>query len=337
MLTSRSDDDDLSQDFFDSSIGPYPVGSSAFSQDSAMATMSAAGPWPNMNPNFGVPPPSGMSDIVNSRSNRVDQHFGQITPPEDRFEKMSSQSGKMQLAPQSYEEDAGKLSREQRARNAANTRHSKTKKVRKASERSSASDENEEDGDKPNKSLTVQREKNRVAAAKCRAKKKAGNENKEAEAREICAQHNYLTRELRDLKNEATSLKSQLLSHRPGLCECHGIHHYNAMQAQKLVFEAGGQHQHQHSISSPSEASVQSSYSNGSNAPGRPYSNPRSTDGQHGGSSRQQSISGPSMNQNFGRSDMMPSPHMAAQGRQHMSHEFADFLHSSPGGRAGFA
>lgn len=270
-------------------------------------------------------PQSVQSDIVNNRGSRVSQHFGQITPPEERLHYTGSsalqQSG-----------DAGKLSREQRARNAANTRHSKSKRAKATDDDVNAREDSDGGARKRERTLSLQREKNRVAAAKCRAKKKAGNEVKESEAREISAAHNFLTREVRELKNEATTLKSQLLAHRPGLCECHGIHHYNAMQARKLVFEAGGHHFSQ-PIPSPSMESVSSADSAGANALDRPFSAPRRDTLI---SPKQRTLSGhlESVISPLARSPVLGA---SLRGGQHISQEFAEFLHSSPGGRPGFS
>lgn len=315
------------------SVWPYDQGQSHFNP----------GVWSNKhqaqrNPGTGVypqaPPPSGLSEIVSNRSTHVNQSFGQITPPDEVG--LTSISAKPQLLPQDQQpedEDGRKLSREERARIAANTRHAKSKKSRK----DSANEEVDEEAHSKdqNKGVLAQREKNRIAAAKCRAKKKAGNEERAAQHREQAARNNFLNREQRDLRNEKTRLQNLILAHRPGACDCHDIHQYNAMQAHKLVLEAEAQSGRP--ISSPSQDSVSSAQTVGSDMRlGRKMSTSRPV--QFEGpilSPEQQTFNG-GLSQAPTPEDMQ-TDFQVGQGGQQMPQEFADFLQGSPGGRAGFS
>ncbi|EME85599.1 uncharacterized protein MYCFIDRAFT_19704, partial [Pseudocercospora fijiensis CIRAD86] len=59
------------------------------------------------------------------------------------------------------------------------------------------------------------REKNRLAAAKCRSKKKTHTEGLEESARFITAQNNKLRAEERELRDMFSSLRHQALAHDP--------------------------------------------------------------------------------------------------------------------------
>lgn len=282
----------------------------------------------------GAPEPrSAQSRIVDSRKDQVSQQFGQITPPEENGIGPFKTPGQSQ---QSSVQEPSKLSNEQRARNAANTRHSRTKNAK------SKSDQKDDNSDgeatqKQGKNITLQREKNRVAAAKCRAKKKTANEQQEELASQFGSTNNYLTREIRELKNQKTELQNYLLAHRPGVCECHGIHDYNFGQAQRLVLNA-----RRHVLEpdlSPSRESVLTGQSPGSETSGMFSAQENaSTTASMGMPSRHPSFQDP-MAYTFAHGIQGESQigDLGTRTGQLMAQEFADFLQSSPGGRAGFS
>lgn len=172
-------------------------------------------------------PQSLQSEIVGTRSGAISQWYGQITPPD---EHVSDSSCKPDFAsdtkPDQSSKPMGKLTKEQRARNAANHRHQKVKKSCRSTDDVSDGDDRVV-GSNQDKSLSSQREKNRVAAAKCRAKKKADNEIRQEAARAQAANHNYLVREVRELRDERSRLRSLILAHNSQVCNCEGIHHFN--------------------------------------------------------------------------------------------------------------
>ena len=222
-----------------------------------------------------------------------------------------------------------KLSKEQRARVAANTRHYIPPKEKKDSKNDNDSCGDEEGSKSQGKSATVQREKNRIAAAKCRAKKKAGSEVLAAQHREEAARNSFLTREQRELRNEKIRLQNLILAHRPGVCECHGLHRYNTMQAQGLVLEA--EVHRGHAISSPSQENASSAQTLGSDMLVRRRMSTSGLPVPSGGmaiSPRQHGFNG-AVNYAFAQAtspETMQMASLALQGRSNMPPDFAESL-----------
>lgn len=178
------------------------------------------------------PPPSMQNQILNDRADSVNQFFGQVTPPDDDSTGVQSSSSK-----QIQESDAVK--RKERARNAANKRHAKSKKARTGSESIGGDDEGGEDrGERQ----AHYREKNRVAAAKCRAKKKNHNDHLEEIHRDEASKNKILRAELMGLRNELAQLKGMTLEHSPDNCQCQGIHEYSMRQASLIARGAAPQY-----------------------------------------------------------------------------------------------
>ncbi|WPH01939.1 Hypothetical protein R9X50_00479300 [Acrodontium crateriforme] len=185
-------------------------------------------------------PSSSQRDIVRQHAS-TSQQFGQITPensntPEDLVDDGQS---KTQAA------DTGKLSRSAKARKAANQRHSMSKRGGKSRQgsHSSANDVNsvqdeEEDDDKREK----YRERNRVAAAKCRAKKKQSVGGLEEKHREEQATNSFLKRQVMSLRDELSVMRTEALAHdsRDARCTCEGIHQYNHRKAMELTMNHFG-------------------------------------------------------------------------------------------------
>ena len=312
-------------EFFGSSKGPFSNDFPLHEGRSKIDTVSAM-----QNIGFGPDPvaPSHQRDIVKGRGSQVREHFGQLTPPEEDAQNRVVTSTERPQRRQSRDEDTGKLSNEQRARNAANHRHHKSKKSR-----SSGSPDNEggdaEAGHRDGKSLVLQREKNRVAAAKCRAKKKAGNEQRQEEARDKAAAHEYLSRHVRELRDERSRLRSLILAHNPDICNCGDIHQFNINEAQKLVF--GATYQGMRSKSSASQESASPIQS--------PISDTAFSGSSFAASPRRMSMatSKPSLNdsafEHNSISGMMHPPQAVNMDDQQGLPEFSEFLFSSPGGR----
>ena len=283
---------------------------------------------------------SAQKDIVNRRGDRVSEKFGQITPPEEsKQQSATAQSANEPLEDQTSQEDGiAKQKRTERARNAANKRHSKSKASRKDSIQNEEEDADEGGNDR-NKSTSLQREKNRVAAAKCRAKKKANSEVMQETHRDESRRNSDLQREMRALRDQKAFLRNSLLQHEPGVCQCHAIHRFNMAQAQQLAFGVGAMGGHPMSPSQESIGSVQTPSSNASR--GKMH---RSL-GSMGDSRRMsmvsmpQSFNGPS-NYTFGQITS-PDPTLlvsaTAQDPSQMPPQFADFLHGSPDGRSRFS
>lgn len=172
---------------------------------------------------------SEQAQIANRRSNSVAHHYGQITPPDDNTPKgfaMPSKSVRA-MPPAS----AAATAKSERARNAANQRHAKAKKARKDSGRTIEDPADEEDDEVEDKRERY-REKNRLAAAKCRQKKKINTEDLEESARMATAENNKLKAEERELRDLFSNLRNQALAHDPSQgCNCKAIHNYNMHKA----------------------------------------------------------------------------------------------------------
>ncbi|EME47481.1 hypothetical protein DOTSEDRAFT_69427 [Dothistroma septosporum NZE10] len=172
---------------------------------------------------------SAQADIASRRSTSVAHQFGQITPPDDNTLKPFALPPKaLRVTPSS---SAAATAKSERARNAANQRHAKAKKARKDSARSVESPEDEEDDEVEDKRERY-REKNRLAAAKCRQKKKINTEDLEESARMATAENNKLRAEERELRDLFSNLRNQALAHDPSQgCNCKAIHNYNMLKA----------------------------------------------------------------------------------------------------------
>lgn len=179
------------------------------------------------------PEPNSMQQIVQNRS-RVHQQFGQITPPDDSVNEFGEPKPTTAEAVVTEAAARAKTDKSERARNAANQRHAKTKKMRKDSEGSNALDSDDlegEGGDKKEK----YREKNRLAAAKCRAKKKENIEDIEVKHRKLSAMNSSLKKQVQDLRGELTGLRTHALNHQD--CNCQ-ISRYNINQAKRVALGA---------------------------------------------------------------------------------------------------
>jgi len=170
--------------------------------------------------------------IADAWESGVSYHHGQPTPPDD------ISPGWMQEAqqPRQTVSKASTLSERlsERARNAAKHRHAKSKKSRKDSVHM-PTDEARNSKAAEDKRETNQ-EKNRVAAAKCRAKKKSNTEDLEGRAGFVTAENTRLRAEQRELRNIFSSLRHRALAHDPTQgCRCTSIHMYNNGKAQEVA------------------------------------------------------------------------------------------------------
>ncbi|KAI1084993.1 hypothetical protein F5B20DRAFT_123300 [Whalleya microplaca] len=77
------------------------------------------------------------------------------------------------------------------------------------------------------------RERNRMAASKCRRKQKQANNELQEKARLMSEQHGYLTTYKSSLQSEMIALKNELLLH--GSCGCEPITDYLVQAAKKVV------------------------------------------------------------------------------------------------------
>lgn len=160
---------------------------------------------------------ANQNQIVADRSTTVQQQYGQITPPDETIDGMMSA-------------ERAKSDKSERARNAANQRHAKSKKARKDSRLSQPSSVSDDDDHEDKKERY--REKNRLAAAKCRAKKKENIETIEDRHRNLSALNNVLKKQVQELRGELTGLRTHALDHQD--CNCQ-ISKYNINQARRVA------------------------------------------------------------------------------------------------------
>ncbi|KAF2161342.1 hypothetical protein M409DRAFT_59331 [Zasmidium cellare ATCC 36951] len=175
-------------------------------------------------------PPYTQADII-ANGRGIGVSFGQITPPEEDFKVQDVPPPPSLSTPATQTLSA----KSERARNAANQRHSKAKKARKDSVRK-AEDPDEVEQDQAEDKRELYRQKNRIAASRCRAKKKMNTEGLEESARAASAQNSRLRAEERHLRDLFSTLRDQALAHDPSQgCNCQAIHAYNFHKARECA------------------------------------------------------------------------------------------------------
>jgi hypothetical protein len=174
-----------------------------------------------------------MQQIVQSRRT-TNQQFGQITPPDDSNNEFGESKNAIAEAVVMDAAERAKADKSERARNAANQRHAKAKKMRKDSEGSIPVDIHDAEGNVDHKKEKY-REKNKLAAARCRAKKKENIGDIEAKHRKLSAMNLSLKKQVQDLRGELTGLRTHALNHQD--CNCQ-ISRYNINQAKRVALEA---------------------------------------------------------------------------------------------------
>ena len=162
-------------------------------------------------------------------------HYGQVTPPDDEND-IESLLG-CQLREQFEQEenqlqrDMGKGKRKRKSTSNDSTGQSPPKRIRKYASRTS------NNTDEPPKVEDVKRskflERNRVAASKCRQKKKEWTQNLENRARELQKDNNQLRMVVESCRQEIIFLKGELLKH--SQCECEPIQTFLKSGANNFV------------------------------------------------------------------------------------------------------
>jgi len=173
--------------------------------------------------------PSGQSYIAQTRGNSVAEQFGMITPP-DGIEANNAPFHK----PEADDDEQTRINdKSEKARKAANKRHAKEKsrRVSVSVPESSGFAEDEVEGERKEQ----YREKNKIAAAKCRNKKRKFNDEIETQAKDLEGTNKSLKAELMDLRNVVIALKDQILQHNPQDCNCKRLHEYSMGQAARML------------------------------------------------------------------------------------------------------
>ncbi|CAF9938062.1 MAG: hypothetical protein ALECFALPRED_007494 [Alectoria fallacina] len=175
--------------------------------------------WPSKDYQQGNPPTIFTNiDPANTRA-----HYGQVTPPDDENDNESLLDYQLREQLQQHEtqppQDTGKGKRKRKSTNNGSTSQSPPKRTRKYASRGSNST------NEPSKPEDVKRskflERNRVAASKCRQKKKEWTQNLENRARELQKNNNQLRMVVESCRQEVVFLKGELLKH--SQCECEPI------------------------------------------------------------------------------------------------------------------
>lgn len=206
----------------DASFGPFtPPSSASFSPKN----------WPYNSYQQGAPP--NILTNIDPASTRA--HYGQVTPPDDENDNESLLDHQLreQFEQQKTQPPQG-VSKGKRKRNSSNidtTNHSPPKRTRKyASRRSNNINE-------PTKPEDVKRskflERNRVAASKCRQKKKEWTQNLENRARELQKNNNQIRLVVDSCRQEVLFLKGELLKHSE--CECESIQAFIKSEANNFA------------------------------------------------------------------------------------------------------
>lgn len=160
----------------------------------------------------------GQKEMTREPQPLVVQQYGQTTPQNDTVDEI--------LAAKGVNSD-----KSTRARNAANQRHAKNKKAQKDSRLSQASLIRDEESHTEDKKERY-REKNRLAASKCRARKKENIDTLEDRHRNLSALNNVLKEQLQELRGELIGLRTHALEHQD--CDCQ-ISKYNVNQARRVA------------------------------------------------------------------------------------------------------
>lgn len=204
--------------------------------DPTLGQSPASTPWMQEQPRQDFHLQVSQAEILAGRASSVSQQHGQITPPDDNSPTVSGNASHQ--PPQRVSGGAPPMNaKSERARNAANQRHAKAKKARKDSVQSRKLDSPiDEEGEEVDGKREKYREKNRVAASKCRAKKKMHTEDLEESARQIMATNSKLRAEERELRDVFSSLRHLALSHDSTQgCKCSAIHMYNNHKANEAA------------------------------------------------------------------------------------------------------
>ena len=223
-----------------------------------------------------------------------------------------------------------KMDNSQRARNAANQRHAKSKKGIEMREDSKVIDSPDSDGEGAGVESKREkyREKNRLAAAKCRMKKKDNVQGLEERSREMSAENNFAKVEMRQLRDELTNLRTMALHHSAHIqgCNCLALHAYNARKAGELASEWSiPELSHSPSSSANLDATSPTSFAS-------------TSEYHHHSSGPPHLMATESAPAGYGPQQMMapPSVPRAATIGDNPQHSFSDYLRNSAGGSTGF-
>ncbi|MCJ1290696.1 hypothetical protein MMC34_002238 [Xylographa carneopallida] len=241
--------------FSKSSEYPNPLFHTQAPSPPASATQSPPN-WPYNEFQSQHPPRGSLHNITTqnySQNPRID--YGQVTPPDDQsgvdFKHENYQAGyvpsPMNNNPMADAHDGGKRKRTSNAPvedTPKSSKRSRKSTKSKLAGHASNVDLQSPEGEKRSKFL----ERNRVAASKCRQKKKEWTNNLEAKARELQNSKNQMAMMVTSLKEEVMWLKGEMLKHTG--CGCVQIRDYLTKQADSIT-ATGSMYQPFESAASP--------------------------------------------------------------------------------------
>ncbi|KAL8692764.1 MAG: hypothetical protein Q9218_002271 [Villophora microphyllina] len=179
---------------------------------------SAGSPPPSWPP-FQYQQPSGIHNILTDMYPDTRVQFGQNTPPDDESPNMFTVPAQSQNPSTSVEEPSGGTKRK-RSSTSSNDKATAPKRSRKHGRVTNGSN-----GQPVSSAEEVRRhkflERNRVAASKCRQKKKEWTQNLESRARELQKENSSLRMLVDSLRDELLFIKGEILKHTS--CECDNI------------------------------------------------------------------------------------------------------------------
>ena len=184
----------------------------------------------------------------------VKMQFGQATPPDEP----SLRAPGMDEINSALNGQGRSQSNKRESSSSSSGRSSKSsKRAKKGSRNIQAPATSEEPGEETEKRSKFL-ERNRVAASKCRQKKKEHNAALEARAKALERDNAILKMTLENLQTEKIALMTQMAAHEPDSCGCHQIHQHLAnfkarYNSAESVF--GDETSAEHSIASPSTGS----------------------------------------------------------------------------------
>ena len=182
------------------------------------ASFSPKNPWA-----YPYPPQNPANIFTNIDPANTRAHYGQVTPPDDETDSKSlldfpiSGQNQRRLQPQEANSPAKKRKRNGSTNNEQAPQT--TKRSRKYATRGSSTTEANDKPEDEKRSKFLER--NRVAASKCRQKKKEWTQNLENRARELQKNNNLLRMEVESLRQETLFLKGEMLKH--SSCDCEQI------------------------------------------------------------------------------------------------------------------
>lgn len=162
--------------------------------------------------------------------------YGQVTPPnDDGYESLLDTQSQDPYIKEEQPWPAGRKAAANQSNSRQEQKQAPPKRARKYTPRKSKKQTSSESSNPDDARRSKFLERNRVAASKCRQKKKEWTQNLEDRARDLQKDKNNLRVLVESLSEELYYLKTQCMEHRD--CECDGIRRYLNDPAHVLASE----------------------------------------------------------------------------------------------------